>query len=80
MTSREWYRPLPPYRNVEWSMRNNTNYMETGVLSALELTSVYSFMPSHLISYRSPCSNKIIVKFCIPERLHCFIATMGESD
>src|SRR5437764_10882097 len=25
MTSREWYRPLPPYRNVEWSMRNNTN-------------------------------------------------------
>src|SRR5437764_10014677 len=22
MTSREWYRPVPPYRNVEWSMRN----------------------------------------------------------
>ncbi len=38
-TSREWYRPLPPYREVDWSMRNNTNYMETGVLSALELTS-----------------------------------------
>src|ERR1017187_1713634 len=42
MTSREWYRPLPPYRNVEWSMRNNTNYMETGVLSALELTAGFS--------------------------------------
>ena len=42
MTSREWYRPLPPYRNVEWSMRNNTNYMETGVLSALELTASFS--------------------------------------
>jgi hypothetical protein len=38
MTTREWYRPLPPYRQVEWSMRNNTNYMETGILSALELT------------------------------------------
>ncbi len=38
-TSREWYRPLPPYKEVVWSMRNNTNYMETGVLTALQLTS-----------------------------------------
>ncbi len=38
MTTREWYRPLPPPRTLTWSMRNNTNYMETGVLSALELT------------------------------------------
>ncbi|MBZ5620857.1 MAG: hypothetical protein LAQ69_19330 [Acidobacteriia bacterium] len=42
MTTREWYRPVPPYRNVEWSMRNNTNFMETGVLSALELTAGFS--------------------------------------
>src|ERR1051326_6312702 len=41
-TTREWYRPLPPYKEVVWSMRNNTNYMETGVLSALELTSGFS--------------------------------------
>jgi|Deesub1362B_J571_1020462.scaffolds.fasta_scaffold02771_2 hypothetical protein len=34
-TSREWYRPNPPLRKVQWSMRNNTNYMETGVLVAL---------------------------------------------
>jgi hypothetical protein len=40
-TTREWYRPLPPYKEVEWSMRNNTNYMETGVLSALQLTSSF---------------------------------------
>jgi hypothetical protein len=40
-TSREWYRPLPPYREVEWSMRNNTNYMQTGVLTALQLTSQF---------------------------------------
>jgi hypothetical protein len=42
MTAREWYRPLPPYRDVVWSMRNNTNYSETGALSALELTSGFS--------------------------------------
>ncbi|HLH16171.1 MAG TPA: M14 family zinc carboxypeptidase [Bryobacteraceae bacterium] len=41
MTAREWYRPLPPPRELVWSMRNNTNYMETGVLSALELTSAF---------------------------------------
>jgi len=40
-TSREWYRPSPPYKEVEWSMRNNTNFMETGVLSALQLTSQF---------------------------------------
>ena len=42
MTSREWYRPSPPYKDVVWSMRNNTNYMETGVLSALELSSGFA--------------------------------------
>ncbi len=42
MTAREWYRPLPPPRELVWSMRNNTNYMETGVLSALELTANFS--------------------------------------
>jgi hypothetical protein len=41
-TSREWFRPLPPYREVEWSMRNNTNYMQTGVLCALQLASQFS--------------------------------------
>ncbi len=40
-SSREWYRPMPPYKEVEWSMRNNTNFMQTGVLSALQLTSQF---------------------------------------
>jgi len=39
VTKREWFRPSPPYKDVEWSMRNNTNYAETGALTALELTS-----------------------------------------
>lgn len=38
-TSREWYRENPPYAEVEWSLRNNTNYMETGVITALQLAS-----------------------------------------
>ena len=39
VTKRQWYRPLPPYKDVMWSLRNNTNYAETGVLTALQLTS-----------------------------------------
>src|SRR5207253_413571 len=38
ITAREWYRPLPPPRDLLWSIRNNTNYSESAVLAALELT------------------------------------------
>jgi hypothetical protein len=34
----EWYRPNPPRRETVWSMRNNTNYMQTGVLTVMQLT------------------------------------------
>lgn len=37
--ARDWFRPSPAYKEVVWSMRNNTNYMETGVLTALQLVS-----------------------------------------
>jgi hypothetical protein len=37
-TSVEWYRPLPPRDTTMWSLRDNTNYMETGLLTALSLT------------------------------------------
>src|SRR5438270_11607146 len=40
-TQREWYRPLPPDKEADWSMRDNTNYMETGVLTALEMTAAF---------------------------------------
>jgi hypothetical protein len=42
MTTREWYRPDPAYKEVLWSMRNNTNYMETAALCALELTANFA--------------------------------------
>jgi hypothetical protein len=35
-TSQEWYRPMPPPRKFMWSLRNNTNYMESGCLAALD--------------------------------------------
>ena len=41
LTTREWFRPDPPYKTVEWSMRDNTNYMETALLTGLEQTSMY---------------------------------------
>jgi hypothetical protein len=41
--NREWYRgiAIPPGAAANFSRRNNTNYMQTGVLSALQLTSMF---------------------------------------
>lgn len=39
VTNREWYRPDPATERVVWSARNNTNYMESGVLASLNYTS-----------------------------------------
>ncbi len=43
---REWYRGLPVPANgvATFTRRDNTNYMETGVLSALQLTSMFPQM------------------------------------
>jgi hypothetical protein len=43
---REWYRglPIPPDAVANFTRRNNTNYMQTGVLSALQLTSMFPNM------------------------------------
>jgi hypothetical protein len=35
VTEPDWYRTLPPPKKFRWSLRDNTNYMETGVLAAL---------------------------------------------
>jgi hypothetical protein len=35
-TATRWYRPNPPLEKVLWSIRNNTNYMQSGVLVALK--------------------------------------------
>src|SRR6476469_302732 len=38
---REWYRPWPATGEFDWSLRNNTNYGETGVLTALQYTAAF---------------------------------------
>jgi hypothetical protein len=35
-TSRTWYRPNPPLSKVKWSLRNNTNLQESGLILALD--------------------------------------------
>jgi hypothetical protein len=37
-TSRAWFRPNPPLPKVMWSLRNNTNLEESGVLLSLDYT------------------------------------------
>jgi Zinc carboxypeptidase len=37
-TSRTWFRPNPPLPKVKWSLRDNTNLEESGVLMALNYT------------------------------------------
>jgi hypothetical protein len=34
-TSRTWYRQNPPLPRVRWSLRNNNNYQQTGILTSL---------------------------------------------
>lgn len=37
VTSRQWYRANPPPEKLTWSLRNNNNYMQSGVLASLTL-------------------------------------------
>ncbi|MFQ5637938.1 MAG: M14 family zinc carboxypeptidase [bacterium] len=37
-TSIKWYRSNPPLKKTMWSLRNNINYMQSGVLVALKYT------------------------------------------
>ncbi len=39
VTEADWYRMVPPPKKFKWSLRNNTNYMETAVLAALQYAS-----------------------------------------
>ncbi len=41
VTEVQWYRPWPPDKKLRWSLRNNTNYMQAGVLAALEYASLH---------------------------------------
>ena len=42
VTDPEWYRTSPPPKHFRWSLRNNVNYQETGVLAALQYTALHA--------------------------------------
>lgn len=42
VVTRQWYRPSPPDSTVVWSLRDNTNYMQAGVLEALHYAALHS--------------------------------------
>jgi len=75
-TSREWYRPLPPYKEVLWSMRNNTNYMQTAVLSALQYAASF---PDVLVEnfYRKSRNSIEAGKKDAP---HAYVVPAGQKD
>jgi hypothetical protein len=41
VTEVQWYRPWPPPKKLRWSLRNNTNYMQAGVLAGLEYAALH---------------------------------------
>ena len=42
VTERDWYRPFPPDKKMNWSLRNNTNYMQSGCLAILSYTAKHA--------------------------------------
>jgi hypothetical protein len=75
-TSREWYRPSPPYREVEWSMRNNTNFMQTGVLTALQFAAAFPKVVLENFYLKSRNS----IESGRKESPHGFVIPAGQKD
>jgi hypothetical protein len=75
-TSQQWYRPVPPYSETEWSIRNNINYSETGVLTALQLVS--SFPKVILDNFYRKSRNSIEAGRAKPP--HAYVIPAGQRD
>jgi hypothetical protein len=76
-TQRQWYRPNPaPAGEVDWSIRNSINYAETGVLTALELTSKF---PSMVVeNFYKKSANSVETGQTKPP--HAFVIPAGQQD
>ncbi len=74
--TREWYRPNPaPSGEVDWSIRNAINYAQTGVLTALELTST---IPSTVVeNFYKKSVNGVAAGNKPP---HAFVLPAGQPD
>ena len=76
-TTRQWYRPNPaPAGEVDWSIRNSINYAQTGVLTALELTSKFPTMVVE--NYYKKSANA--VKRGADKPPHAFVIPAGQRD
>jgi hypothetical protein len=76
-TQRAWFRPNPaPSGEVDWSIRNSINYAQTGVLTALELTSKFPQMVVE--NYYKKSTNA--VKRGADKPPHAFVLPAGQPD
>jgi hypothetical protein len=76
-TQRAWFRPNPaPAGEVDWSIRNSINYAQTGVLTALELTSKFPQMVVE--NYYKKSTNA--VKRGADKPPHAFVLPAGQPD
>ena len=75
-TRREWFRPSPPYAEVDWSIRNSVNYALTGVLTGLELTSKFPQMVVENFYRKSSNS----VEAGASKSPHAFLIPAGQRD
>ena len=76
-TTRQWFRPNPaPAGEVDWSIRNSINYAQTGVLTALELTSKFPAMVVE--NYYKKSSNA--AKRGQDKPPHAFVIPAGQRD
>jgi hypothetical protein len=76
-TTRQWFRPNPaPAGEVDWSIRNSINYAETGLLTALELTSKF---PAMVVDnfYRKSLNG---VNAGAEKAPHAFVMPSGQRD
>jgi hypothetical protein len=75
--TRQWYRPNPATAGeVDWSIRNSINYAETGLLTALELTSKFPQMVVE--NYYKKSANA--VKRGADKAPHAFVLAAGQRD
>jgi len=58
VTSQQWYRANPPDDEIVWSLRNNTNYMQSGVLASLTLAARNG--PTLLYNFWKKGANSIV--------------------
>lgn len=77
VNAREWYRAWPPDKQVKWSLRNNTNYMQTAALASLQLAARHG--EELLLDYWRKGQNGIAAGQT--ERPHAFvIPRAGQRD